>query len=295
MTILLTGANGQVGWALRQTLAPLGEVVATTRETLDLTDEGAIRAMVRAVAPRWIVNAAAYTAVDAAESDEAAAFWLNAEVPRILAEEASRCGGWLVHYSTDYVFDGMATAPYRESDPVHPLGVYGHSKAAGEVAVRGACDRYLIFRIAWVYGRRGKNFFRTMERLLSGPGPVRVVADQLGTPTWSQAVAEATAAILLRVQASATENPTENATLTGTYHLAGAGHCSWHGFAESIARGLALPADRTVTPITTADYPTPARRPAFSVLNASLAARTFGVQLPPWEAQLARCLDSVAV
>ena len=286
MTILLTGANGQVGWALRQTLAPLGPVVATTRETLDLNDEGAIRAMVRAVAPRWIVNAAAYTAVDAAESDEAAAFWLNAEVPRILAEEASRCGGWLVHYSTDYVFDGMATAPYRESDPVHPLGVYGHSKAAGEVAVRAACDRHLIFRIAWVYGRRGKNFFRTMERLLSGAGPVRVVADQLGTPTWSQAVAEATAAILPVV---------EGPTVAGTYHLAGAGHCSWHGFAESIARGLELPGERVVTPITTADNPTPARRPAFSVLNASLAARTFGVQLPPWEAQLARCLDSVAV
>jgi dTDP-4-dehydrorhamnose reductase len=181
--------------------------------------------------------------------------------------------------------------PYRETDPVQPLGVYGASKAAGEAAVREACAQHLIFRIAWVYGRRGKNFLRTMERLLAGDAPVRVVADQVGVPTWSRSVAEATAAILERV--GATEGPDGTAahgSLTGTYHLAGAGSCSWHGFAEAIARGLDLPSDRTVAAITTADYPTPARRPAYSVLDASRAARTFGVQLPPWEAQLARCL-----
>ena len=288
--ILLTGANGQVGHELRTTLAPLGPVLATTRETLDLTDEAAIRAAVRAAAPRVIVNAAAYTAVDAAERDEAACAWLNTDVPRILAEEAERCGAWLVHYSTDYVFDGTSGRPYRESDPVAPLGVYGRTKADGEAAVRAACTRHVILRVAWVYGRRGKNFLLTIQRLarervVSGD-PLRVVHDQVGVPTWSRSIAEATAAVVQQLV-----NRTDADTLAGTYHVAGAGSCSWHEFACAIVQQMGdSAAGVTVQPITTHEYPTPARRPAYSVLDASLLEAVFGVVLPGWREQLTACV-----
>jgi dTDP-4-dehydrorhamnose reductase len=288
--ILLTGANGQVGHELRTTLAPLGPVVASTRETLDLTDEAAIRAAVRAAAPRVIVNAAAYTAVDAAERDAAACAWLNTGVPRILAEEAERCGAWLVHYSTDYVFDGTGRRPYREDDPVAPLGVYGRTKADGEVAVRAACARHVILRVAWVYGLRGKNFLLTIQRLVreravSGE-PLRVVHDQVGVPTWSRSIAEATAAVVQQLCSR-----TDADTLPGTYHMAGAGSCSWYDFACAIVQqmGEAAPGV-TVQPITTHEYPTPARRPAYSVLDPSLFEAVFGVALPEWRVQLEACV-----
>jgi len=293
--ILLTGANGQVGHELRTTLAPLGPVLATTRETLDLTNEAAIRAAVRAAAPRVIVNAAAYTAVDAAERDEAACAWLNTEVPRILAEEAERCGAWLVHYSTDYVFDGTGRRPYREDDPVAPLGVYGRTKADGEAAVRAACTRHVILRVAWVYGLRGKNFLLTIQRLareraVSGE-PLRVVHDQVGVPTWSRSIAEATAAVVHQLV-----DRTDAETLPGTYHMAGAGSCSWYEFASEIVQQLGEAAPGvTVQPITTHEYPTPARRPAYSVLNPSLFEAVFGVALPEWRVQLDKCVGEVAV
>ena len=288
--ILLTGANGQVGHELRATLAPLGPVVASTRDTLDLTDEAAIRAAVRAAAPRVIVNAAAYTAVDAAERDEAACAWLNTEVPRILAEEAERCGAWLVHYSTDYVFDGTGQRPYREDDPVAPLGVYGRTKADGEAAVRAACTRHVILRVAWVYGLRGKNFLLTIQRLareraVSGE-PLRVVHDQVGVPTWSRSIAEATVAVVQQLV-----NRTATETLPGTYHMAGAGSCSWYEFASEIEQQMGEAARGVIVlPITTHEYPTPARRPAYSVLDPSLFEAVFGVALPGWRVQLEACI-----
>ncbi len=284
MNILLLGANGQVGWELARTLAPLGEVVATTRAQLDLTSEPAIRDAVRAVQPTWVVNAAAYTAVDAAESEPAAARWLNTEVPRILAEESVRAGAWLVHYSTDYVFDGRGTRPYHEDDPASPLGVYGATKHAGDAALQQSGVPHLLLRVGWVYGTRGRNFLRTMQKLSREREQLRVVADQLGTPTWSRHIAQATA--LMMAQRPSAEQ-------SGTYHLAGQGSCSWYDFAEAIVRRDANPerrVTRTIEPIASSEYPTAAQRPAYSVLDAKRAQQVFGVQLPPWEAQLALCL-----
>ena len=284
MKILLIGANGQVGWELARALAPLGEVVATTRAQLDLTSEPAIRNAVRAVQPTWVVNAAAYTAVDAAESEPHAARWLNAEVPRILAEEAVRAGAWMVHYSTDYVFDGRGTRPYVEHDPVGPLGVYGVTKHAGDVAVQESGVPHLLLRVGWVYGTRGRNFLRTMQKLSRERELLRVVADQIGVPTWSRHIAAATALIV--AQRPSVEQ-------SGTYHLAGEGACSWYDFADAILRRDPDPGarvTRTIEPIASSEYPTAAHRPSYSVLNADRARRVFGVQLPPWEAQLALCL-----
>jgi dTDP-4-dehydrorhamnose reductase len=282
--ILLLGANGQVGWELARALAPLGEVVATTRAQLDLTSEPDIRNAVRAVNPTWVVNAAAYTAVDAAESEPHAARWLNAEVPRILAEEAVRAGAWMVHYSTDYVFDGRGTRPYVEHDLTGPLGVYGATKHAGDVAVHASGVPHLLLRVAWVYGTRGRNFLRTMQKLSRERELLRVVADQIGVPTWSRHIAEATA--LMMAQRPSVEQ-------SGTYHLAGEGSCSWYDFAEAIVRSDPDPGARVtriIEPIASSEYPTAAHRPSYSVLNAKRAQQVFGVQLPPWEAQLALCL-----
>jgi dTDP-4-dehydrorhamnose reductase len=287
--IFLLGAQGQVGYELQRTLATLGPLHATSRATLDLTNEAAIRAAVREMAPRWIVNAAAYTAVDAAESDPAAAHWLNAEVPRILAEEAVRTGAWLVHYSTDYVFDGTGTRGYVETDPVAPQSVYGRTKVLGEAAVRAVCAQHLIFRVAWVYALRGRNFLLTVRRLAAGGGPLRMVDDQVGVPTWSRAIAEATAQVMAQRPGVA---------LAGTYHMAGGGSCSWHGFARAILAAdasVAGTAPVAVLPIPTSAYPTPATRPAWSVLDATKLHDTFGVVLPAWDRQLALCLDAPVV
>lgn len=282
--ILLLGANGQVGHELQRTLATLGPLHAPRRDVLDLSNEAATRAYVRAVAPRWIVNAAAYTAVDAAETDGEQAHRLNAELPRILAEEATRAGAWLVHYSTDYVFDGTATRPYAEDDPVGPRSVYGHTKALGESAVRAACAQHLIVRVAWVYGLRGRNFLLTVRRLVNGGVPLRVVNDQIGVPTWSRMIAEATAQVLV-------QRP--SALQAGTYHMAGSVPCSWHEFATAIVQSDAQAAGAppvAVDPIPASAYPTAAVRPAWSVLDATKLQATFGVALPPWDVQLASCL-----
>lgn len=281
---MLLGANGQVGWELARTLAPLGEVVATTRAQLDLASELDIRDAVRAVKPTWVVNAAAYTAVDAAESEPAAARWLNAEVPRILAEESARAGAWLVHYSTDYVFDGRGTRPYREDDPASPLGVYGATKHAGDVLVQKSGVPHLLFRVGWVYGTRGRNFLRTIQKLSRERELLRVVADQVGVPTWSRQIAEATALVMA-------QRP--SVQQSGSYHLAGEGSCSWYDFAEAIVRrdiDPGLRVTRTIEPIASIEYPTAAARPAYSVLNAERARQVFSVQLPPWDEQLAMCL-----
>jgi dTDP-4-dehydrorhamnose reductase len=246
LRILLTGATGQVGWELRKTLAPLGEVKAFDRYGLDLADAPQLAASVRALLPGLIVNAAAYTAVDKAEAERDMAFAVNATAPRVLAEEAKRIGALLVHYSTDYVFDGTKPAPYVEDDATHPINVYGESKLAGEQALARAGCRHLILRTSWVYGPRGKNFFLTMRRLGKERPELRVVDDQVGAPTSSLAIAHATSQLL--------ERGTE-----GLYHMTAAGETTWCGFARAILAGAgnATP----VVGIRTEDYPTPARRP----------------------------------
>lgn len=294
MRILLFGANGQVGHALRASLAPLGEVVCTTRsgqleggvscEVADFDDPASLPALVARIAPDVVVNAAAYTAVDRAEQEPGAAFRANAEAPGAIAAACARRGALLVHYSTDYVFDGTATRPYREDDPTAPLGVYGASKLAGEDAVRGSGARHMVFRTAWVYAGHGRNFLRTMLRLAAERDELRVVADQVGTPTSARLIAEVTAAALRSRVAE-----------SGLWHLTAAGRTSWHGFAQAIvdhahARGI-LASPPRVTPITTAEFPTPARRPAWSCLDTSELESTFEIVLPAWQAELGETLD----
>jgi dTDP-4-dehydrorhamnose reductase len=277
LRILLTGATGQVGWELRRTLAPLGEVRAFDRYGLDLADAPPIAAAVRAMQPDLIVNAAAYTAVDKAESERDIAFAVNATAPRVLAEEAKRIGAMLVHYSTDYVFDGEKASPYTEDDPTGPINVYGESKLAGERAIQASGCRHLILRTSWVYGPRGKNFFLTMRRLARERPELRVVDDQTGAPTSALAIAAATPRLL--------EKGTE-----GLYHMTAAGETTWCGFAREILKrtGLATP----VAGIPTKDYPTPARRPRNSRLDCSRLKSASGVQLAPWEAQLAEVIGA---
>jgi dTDP-4-dehydrorhamnose reductase len=287
--ILLLGKNGQVGWELRRTLAPLGRLECVDYPELDLADGEAVRRCVRETAPGLIVNAAAYTAVDRAETEPDLAMTINGLAPGILAEEARRLGARLVHYSTDYVFDGTKTQPYLEEDPPNPLGAYGRSKLAGDQAIQQAGCAYLIFRLCWVYGGRGQNFMLTMQRLARERETLRVVRDQVGCPTWSRLIAEATALALKQVLAAA--NPD---AYQGLYHLCAAGQTSWHGFAERIV-ALMPPEERKcreVAAITTPEYPLPAQRPAYSVLGCEKLKRTFGLQLPGWERGLELALDN---
>jgi dTDP-4-dehydrorhamnose reductase len=273
LRILLTGASGQVGWELRRTLAPLGEVRSFDRYGLDLADLPTLVATVRSLQPKIIVNAAAYTAVDKAEAERDMAFAVNATAPGVLAEEAKRIGALLVHYSTDYVFDGEKPAPYVEDDPTGPVNAYGASKLAGEQAVANSGCRHLILRTSWVYGPRGRNFYLTMLRLAKERPELRVVDDQVGAPTSSLAIARATAELLPK-------------GIEGLYHLTATGETSWCGFAREILRraGMVTP----VVPIRTEDYPTPARRPRNSRLDCARLVRVAGVELASWEEQLAK-------
>lgn len=288
--ILLFGKSGQVGWELRRALAPMAEVVAVGSGEVNLTDPDAVRSAVREAAPAVVINAAAYTAVDKAESDAETAMLVNGEAPGWLAEETKRLGVLLVHYSTDYVFDGDGARPYAEEDAPGPVGVYGRSKLAGERAVQAVGGAHLIFRLCWVYGARGQNFFLTMRRLARERERLRVVRDQIGSPTWSRDIATATA--LAVRQTLGTGDP---AAFTGLYHLAAAGHTSWHGFASRIVEGLAV-AERKCTvveAIPTSEYPTPARRPAYSVLCCDRLERVFGLRLPGWERSLEMVVESL--
>lgn len=288
MKILLTGVTGQVGWELRRTLAPLGDVVAADRTLLDLTQPDAIRAAVRRVQPGLIVNPAAYTAVDQAETDAALAHAINATAPGILAEAAAAAGIPLVHFSTDYVFDGEKSAAYVETDAPNPQNVYGASKLAGEAAVQAAGCEHLILRTSWVYGLRGRNFLRTIARLARERSVLSVVADQYGAPTWSRLIAEATALVLARWLI----DPARGAK-SGVYHLSAAGRTSWHGFAAAILAHLAQRGQTVarLEAIPTSAYPTAAKRPANSVLSNARLAATFGIALPDWQSALALCLD----
>lgn len=284
MKILLTGVNGQVGWELQRTLAPLGEVVAADRTLLDLADTAGIRHTVAAIAPDLIVNPAAYTAVDKAESEPDLARAINAGAPGELAA----CGVPLVHFSTDYVFDGRKSAAYTEADAPNPLSVYGTTKLAGEKAVACAGIPHLILRTSWVYGLRGRNFLLTMQRLARERDSLAVVDDQFGAPTWSRLIAEATALVVARWL----DRPDKTAA-SGVYHLSCGGRTSWHGFTAAILAQLAGPDEKLarLTAIPTSGYPTPAARPANSQLDCDKLAATFGVRLPNWESALALCLE----
>ncbi len=274
--ILLTGANGQVGRELQRTLAPLGNVRALDRQALDLAHMDAIRAAIREQKPDLIVNAAAYTAVDQAEAEPDLAMIINGQAPGVLAEEAKKLGALLVHYSTDYIFDGTKTDPYKEEDGPAPLNAYGRSKLAGEEAIAASGCRHLIFRTSWVYGLFGKNFLRTIQRLASEREELRIVADQIGAPTWSRMIAEASALALRGDPPS------------GLYHMTSAGATSWHGFAQAIldAQGWR----GKLVPIATRDYPLPATRPANSRLDNGKLAADFDLTLPDWRHALGLCL-----
>lgn len=280
--ILVTGARGQIGGELVALLPPHGEVVAVDRGALDLADADAIVRVVRATAPDLVINAAAYTAVDRAETERDAAFAVNARAPAVLAEEVRRLGAILVHYSTDYVFDGRASTPYTEDAATGPLNVYGASKLAGEAAIAAVGAHAIVLRTSWVYGHTGQNFLRTIRRLAAERDELTIVADQTGTPNWSRALARATADLVAKGLPALAER-------AGLYHLSAAGATTWYGFARAIVGAAARP---RVLPITTAQYPTPARRPAYGVLATERLQATFGVALPPWEDSLATCLAS---
>jgi dTDP-4-dehydrorhamnose reductase len=288
MRLLVTGRDGQVGWELQRALAPLGEVIACSRAEMDLSQPQSLRDKLRSIKPDWIVNAAAYTAVDKAEQEEVLATTINGEAPGVLAEEAKKLGAGFVHFSTDYVFDGTKATPYAETDPTNPLGAYGRSKLAGEKSVQAAGGRSWIFRTSWVYAPRGKNFMLTILRLAKERPRLRVVADQFGAPTTAKLIAETTAAFIGKQIKQASD--------AGLYHLTAGGRTSWHGFAEAIVKGGAargLCNDVPIDPITTAEYPLPAKRPGNSVMDSKRLQEAFGLVMPAWRSGLDACLDEL--
>lgn len=296
MKILLLGKNGQVGWELQRALAPLGHLTALGSSpdgghSGDFTDPESVRATVRAIQPQIIVNAAAYTAVDKAESDEDRARLVNATTPGLIAREAAAAGAWLVHYSTDYVFDGSGTAPWTEDAATGPLGAYGRTKLEGEGLIRGSGCPHLIFRTSWVYGARGGNFAKTMLRLAQERDRLQVIDDQVGAPTGADLLADVTAhALRMALQRS---------ELAGTYHAVASGETSWHGYARHViefARAAGRPikvAPCEIAPVPTTAFPTPARRPSNSRMGTSKLQRAFGLQLPPWQSGVERMLNEV--
>ncbi len=296
MKILLLGKNGQVGWELQRSLAPLGEVVALDFDSAgplkaDFSDPESLAASVRAVAPQVIVNAAAHTAVDKAESEPDFARRLNATAPAVLAREAAALGAWLMHYSTDYVFDGSGDVPWTESSPTGPLNVYGATKLEGEEAIRASGCRHLIFRTSWVYAARGGNFAKTMLKLAKERERLTVIDDQIGSPTGADLLADLTAHALR----SARQQP----ELAGTYHAVAAGETSWCGYARHVvefARALGQPIrvpPGAIEPVPTSAFPTPARRPGNSRLDTAKLRQTFDIALPTWQSGVERMLTEI--
>ncbi len=290
-TILITGANGQVGWELQRTLASFGRIIAIDREQLDLCQPDAIRQFVRECQPDIIINPAAYTAVDKAESEPDLAMAVNGVAPGIFAEEAKKLGALLVHYSTDYVFDGSKPTPYSETDAPNPQSVYGKTKLAGDEAINASGCKHLILRTSWVYGVHGANFVQTVLRLARERSELRIVADQFGAPTWAHLLANSTALILQRWQ-----HQNFDSSLSGVYHLTAGGRTNWHQYAEEIVR-LARQYDEalnqkplTIQPIATHEYPLPAKRPANSVLSTDKIKQAFNLRLPEWQDDLAECV-----
>ncbi|WP_220808944.1 dTDP-4-dehydrorhamnose reductase [Noviherbaspirillum aridicola] len=294
MRILLLGKDGQVGWELQRALAPLGQVVSAGRGQADFEQPDQVLALVRQVMPHAIVNAAGYTAVDRAQTDEARARRVNAETPAALAVLAQEIGAWLVHYSTDYVFDGTAQGPYTEEDVPNPLSVYGASKLDGEIAVRELASRHLVFRTSWVHAARGANFAKTMLRLARERDVLKVVADQVGAPTGAELIADITALALHRVLRM------PDAGFAGVYHLAAAGETTWHGYARHVLsraarQGAVLRAGAdAVIPVPSAEYPTAAVRPRNSRLACGKIEQAFGVVMPAWQIHVDRMVDELA-
>jgi len=300
--ILVTGGTGQVGSELVKSLALFGDVVAPGRDEMDLANAESVRAAIRAVQPRWIVNPAAYTAVDKAESEPELAFAINAEAVRAIGEEARGIGAGVIHFSTDYVFDGTGSAPYLETDAVAPVSVYGASKLAGEQALAESGAGHIIFRTSWVYGARGKNFLLTILKLGREREKLRVVADQHGAPTWSRDLAEMTAHVIGRCEDGSAQDREQVlealAGLSGVYHAAGSGETTWHEFA---VEALRLQKEREpgqrfaeVEAISTAEYPTPARRPANSRLDCGKLKSRLGWEMMDWHESLRKVLAEMA-
>ena len=296
MRILLFGKRGQVGWELQRSLAPLGTIIALDHEgdgelCGDFSRLAGLAACVRAVAPDVIVNAAAHTAVDKAESEPELAGTLNALAPGVLAEEASRLGAWLLHYSTDYVFDGSGERPWQESDATAPLSVYGQTKLAGEQAVAAACTKHLIFRTSWVYAARGNNFARTMLRLASERDQLRVIADQMGAPTGAELLADVTAQALRCVR--------QKPQLAGLYHLVAAGETSWHGYARHVIEFARQSGEKVrvapeaIEAVPSSAYPLPAPRPHNSRLDTRKLQKAFDLCLPDWRVGVDRMLAEI--
>jgi dTDP-4-dehydrorhamnose reductase len=292
--ILLTGATGQVGWELARTLLPVGEVIAVDRSQADLADLKALQAIIQQHQPNVIVNPAAYTAVDKAETETALAYVINGEAPGVLAEEAKKIGALLVHYSTDYVFDGTKDALYTEADSTNPINVYGQSKLAGEQAIQSVAGDYLILRTSWVYASRGNNFLKTILRLAAEREELKIVADQIGSPTWARLIAETTAHIVRQAMLERKANSFNS----GIYNLTSSGDTSWHGFAQKIVdivreQGNMALKNKAMLPIPTTDYPLPAKRPANSRLSTSRLEQQFGLAMPSWDNALRLCMQEL--
>jgi dTDP-4-dehydrorhamnose reductase len=289
--ILLIGCHGQVGWELQRSLQNMGRVIAADLHNaairVDLSHHLGLREIIKETSPDIIINAAAYTAVDKAESDSDNAMQINGIAPGILAEEAARRKALLVHYSTDYVFNGKHHKPYTEDDVTDPRSVYGETKLAGDEAIRQVGGHYLIFRTSWVYGLRGQNFLLTMRRLAKERNELRVVADQIGAPTWCRCIADVTAQVLAQVYSPLQIQSLDS--LSGIYNLTNGGQTNWCDFANAIVAHSPNPPQ--VTPISTAEYPAPAPRPAYSVLSNDKLARTFGIRPPSWNDALELCLS----
>src|SRR5471032_1984287 len=286
LKILISGQHGQVSRALQQRIKDLGELIVLGRDQLDLAHPEQIRQQVRAHSPDLIINAAAYTAVDQAESEVDLAFAINATAPGIFAQEAADLGVPLIHYSTDYVFDGSQEEPYTEDDPTNPLSVYGDSKLTGERAIAAAQGQHLILRTSWVYSNHGRNFLLTMQRLLQEKPELRIVADQIGAPTWAGTIAHSTRLLIERWRDG-------RAGYWGTYHLSASGETSWFGFAQAIGEQLVKQGKRCarLEPIPSSAYPTPATRPLNSRLDCSQLQREWNVQQPEWQHALLECLQ----
>jgi dTDP-4-dehydrorhamnose reductase len=289
MKILLIGGEGQIGWELKRTLAPLGTVHAPLRSDLDLESTDSIIRVVRETRAKLIVNAAAYTAVDRAETDVATATRVNGDAGGILAEEAKRGGAVLVHYSTDCVFGGNKAGPYTETDEPDPINVYGHTKLLGEKRIREVNPPHLIFRTSWVYGARGRNFLLTIRKLARERPVLKVVNDQTGCPTWCRLIAEATAQVVAKSATAQGPDPAWFQEYGGLYHLAAQGSTTWYEFARAILGGDEGRA--RVKAIPSAEYPTPARRPRNSALDSSKIQRLLGIALPDWRVGLALCAE----
>lgn len=293
MKILLFGVNGQVGFELARSLLPLGDVIALNRENADLTDLEKCRATIQTIQPDVIVNAAAYTAVDKAETERDSAFLINAKAVEVFAQEAKKVGALLIHYSTDYVFDGTKNAPYLEEDLPNPLNVYGESKLAGEQSIQASGVDYVILRTTWVFAARGQNFVKSILRLAAEREELNIVADQIGAPTSARFIADTTAHILRQAQCERSAKTFS----AGIFNLTNSGETSWFGFAEKIVELARLQnldlKNRLINPIPTTSYPTPAKRPANSRLSTEKLQQRFGLNLPTWEQSLTLCLEEI--